>query len=82
MTKEFEYAMQFQKQKHYFKCNHINGYNNKRKKDIHRIRDLSEFEYLKTLPEFIFGKAIAIETFNKISEQAEFRKHIAKMLSK
>ena len=80
-TREFEFITKRKKYLHYFKCNHINGYTPKGKKDIHRIRTLNDFEYLKTLPKFIFGEAIAMEMFNPIKQQIEYKKHITNMLN-
>ena len=52
----------------------------KKKKDIHNVRTLKDFEYLKTLPKFIFGKYIALEMFNSIKEQLEFKKYLTPIL--
>ncbi|MDD3284354.1 MAG: hypothetical protein PHZ07_02050 [Patescibacteria group bacterium] len=79
-SKEFLYILK-NKNKNIFLCNHINGYSYKKNKDLHTIKNLSEFDYLSTLPKFIFGKIIAIETFNKIENQLKFKKYLLKILN-
>jgi len=79
-TKEFDYTY-FRKGKANFSCNHLNGYWKKKNTDLHRIRSLRDFEYLKTLPKFVFGKVIALEVENNISQQLKFKKYLAKLLS-
>ncbi len=79
-TKEFLYIMKRRKVRKYFKCNHLNGYSYKKNTDLHTVKSLKEFSYLKTLPKFLFGKYIALETNNSISEQLKFKKHIIKLL--
>ena len=80
-TKEFLYTLKRADQK-IFACNHLNGYSYRYNADLHTIRSLSEFDYLKTLPKFLFGKWIAIETFNSIKKQLEFKKYLIKFLDK
>jgi len=79
-TNEFEYIAKRAKIKKYFKCNHLNGYSSYRKIDLHNVKYLKEFDYLKTLPKFLFGKCIALEVFNTVSEQLKFKKYLCKML--
>jgi len=79
-SKEFEYIIRREKIHRYFKCNHLNGFNSRTNSDLHTITNLKQFSYLKTLPRFVFGKYIAIETFNPIKEQLKFKKHIIKLL--
>jgi hypothetical protein len=78
-TKEFEYVAN-ERKKDIFHCNHLNGYSYKKKTDLHTIKKLEEFDYLKTLPFFLFGDAIAIETFNSITKQLEFQKYLSEFL--
>jgi len=78
-TKEYEYIIELRKKKKLFACNHLNGYSYKENRDLHTVKKLKEFEYLKTLPYFVFGKIIAIETFNSIKDQLKFKKHVIKM---
>jgi hypothetical protein len=79
--KEFDYTY-FRKNKANFPCNHLNGYWKKENTDLHRIRSLRDFEYLKTLPKFVFGKIIGLEVDNSIKEQIKFREHLASLLYK
>lgn len=79
-AKEFDYEIRRKSYSRYFKCNHLNGYSWKRKKDIHVIKNFKEFDYLKTLPTFIFGECIAIETFNSIKDQIRFKKYVVRIL--
>jgi hypothetical protein len=81
LSKDFEYVFGRKAIKEYFDCNHINGYNPQTNCDMHTVRNLESFDYLKTLPKFVFGKAIAIETFNSIKEQLGFKKHLIKLLT-
>ncbi len=53
--------MKRKNKKQYFKCNHLGGYSYKGKKDLHNIHKLEDFNYLKTLPKFLFD----FETGNK-----------------
>jgi hypothetical protein len=64
-----------------FACNHLNGYSFKRNTDLHTIRSLKDFNYLKTLPKFLFGNVIGLETENNISRQLEFKKYLVKLLN-
>lgn len=79
--KEFEYIVKRKKVRKYFACNHLNGYSPIKNKDLHTIRTLKDFDYLKTLPKFLFSKIIALETYNKISEQLRFRRYLVKLLN-
>lgn len=78
--KEFAYILKQKSQKSLFKCNHLNGYSYKKNRDIHTISSLKEFDYLKTLPSFIFGKVIALEVFNSIRQQIKYKKYIINLL--
>lgn len=80
LSKDFEYIFE-RKNKKLFACNHLNGWNPERNIDMHTINNLLDFDYLKTLPEFIFGKYIALETFNSIKGQLAFKKYLIKLLS-
>lgn len=81
-TKEFEYVLSRKNVRRYFKCNHLNGFDYKIRKDVHKIRAMPEFEYLKTLPRFLFGDCIALEIFNNIEQQIKFKEYLVKMLNK
>lgn len=78
-TKEFLY--EYSKNKKYFKCNHLSGFSFKKNRDVHSPKGKEDFNYLKTLPKFIFGDVIAIEIYNSIAEQLEFKKYIIKLLA-
>jgi len=79
-TSDFEYVVKNSTKKRPL-CNHLNGYTWKGKKDIHRVSNIKQFEYLKTLPSFVFGEKIALELFNPIKQQLKFKKHIVNMLN-
>lgn len=80
-SKEFQYILKRKEKSWLFGCNHLNGYSYQQNADIHLVKSLREFDYLKTLPEFLFGKAIAIETDNSIAEQLKFKKYLVKLLN-
>ncbi len=79
-TQEFEYILKRRHATHYFDCNHLNGYDPKNNDDLHTVRSLKDFDYLKTLPNFLFGDVIALEVDNSISEQLEFKKYLIEFL--
>jgi hypothetical protein len=81
-NREFEYILKREKIHRYFRCNHLNGYDYDRNKDVHRITNLNQFNYLKNLPNFLFGKYIALEVFNPIGQQIMFKNYLIKMLCK
>lgn len=76
---EYDYIVK-RKKMPYFACNHLNGYSPERNVDMHTINDISDFDYLKALPKFLFGKVIALETDNSIAEQLRFREYLAGLL--
>ena len=78
-SEEATYAF-FRKNKIRFACNHLNGYDPIEKIDKHTITSLKDFDYLTTLPKFVFGKTIALEVNNSIKEQMEFIGYLNKML--
>lgn len=80
-SQEYHYVFQKNKTLNYFGCNHLNGYSYKKNTDLHTIRSLKDFDYLKTLPLFIFGKIIALECNNSISEQLKFKNYVGKILN-
>lgn len=81
LSKDFEYIYD-KKDKKLFACNHLNGWNPEKNVDMHTIYNLKDFDYLKTLPKFVFGNIIAFETFNSIKEQLEFKKYLSGLLNK
>ncbi len=78
-SKDFEFVMSKRKSVR-FACNHVNGYSYEKNRDIHTVKNLKEFDYLKTLPKFLFGKVIAIETNNSISDQLKFKRYLTKII--
>jgi|SRR3989344_142807 len=64
-----------------FASNHLGGYSPETKSDLHTITSLKDFDYLTTLPKWVFGEVIAIEVYNSIKEQLIFKDYIAKLLS-
>ncbi len=80
LSKDFEYVFK-RKDENLFICNHINGWNPEKNIDTHTIHDLKDFDYLKTLPEFVFGNVVALETFNSIKEQLRFKEHLTTLFS-
>lgn len=80
-SKEFEYIFERRNTSHYFTCNHLNGYSLKRNTDLHTIKSLKDFNYLTTLPRFLIGNIIGLETDNTISEQLKFKQYLSKILN-
>lgn len=78
-AKEAHYV-HLRKDKIKFACNHLGGYCPEKMRDLHTVTGLKDFNYLTTLPKYLFGKTIALETDNSIEEQIIFKKHIAKIL--
>jgi len=81
ITRDFEYVLDHRYKK-YFACNHLNGYNPEKNVDMHTIHSYDDFDYLKLLPNFVLANCIALETFNPIREQVEFKKYLTELLSK
>jgi len=63
-----------------FACNHLNGYSAAEKWDLHFVTDLKDFDYLTSLPKYVFGDIIALELDNSIEDQIKFRDRIAGVL--
>lgn len=80
-TKDFEYVY-YRKGIANFFCNHLNGYDKKNNSDIHFIEKMDQFDYLKEIPEFLFGKIIALEVDNDIKKQIDFKKYLVDFLGK
>ena len=91
LSRDFEYVFErkdlpshkvsARRSKKLFACNHLNGWNPETNIDMHTIYDLLNFDYLKTLPKFVFGKYIALEMFNSIKEQLEYKKYLTDLLT-
>ncbi len=78
---QFKYHLSKKKNKAAFVCNHLNGYDAKHNTCIHEVSRLSDFSYLKGLPNFIFGRLIALELENPIKEQLVWRKKLLLILN-
>lgn len=68
-------------------CNHISGSRNGfwrrlRKKGIseHKIKNLSDFDYLKNYPKNYFSDCVVIEVENSFKEQLKFQEYIGKII--
>jgi hypothetical protein len=77
---EEAYYIFLRKNKIEFACNHLSGYSEELMSDIHKIEDIKSFDYLITLPKYVFGKVMALEAENSIKEQIIFREYISKIL--
>jgi len=77
---EYNFVMQYKNSPDTFIANHLNGYSEFWKRDLHKPKTKKQLDYLKDLPEFIFGKYIALEMFNSIKEQLEYKKYIKGLL--
>jgi len=81
LNKDFNYVYIKRNMPKYFDCNHLNGWNPEINCDMHTIHSLENFDYLKTMPDFVFGKCIALEVFNPIKEQMEFKSYLIGMFT-
>ncbi len=61
-------------------CNHLNGYSEKRRCDLHYVSDKHQLDYLKEIPKKFFGKIISLEMNNSIEKQLEYKSYIEKIL--
>jgi len=80
-TTQFKYQLAKRKKIKFFACNHLNGYDPRTNTCAHEVSKIKEFDYLKTLPSFIFGKIIALEMENSIKEQLIWRRKLLKILN-
>lgn len=79
-SEEAYYAF-IRKNKIKFTCNHLNGYDPKKREDMHIVKDLKDFDYLTTLPKYVFSDIIALEVDNSIKEQLKFKEYLDKLLA-
>lgn len=79
-SKDFQYVMA-RKDTSVITCNHLNGWDPQKNIDMHAIKSIADFDYLATLPDFVFGKYIALEMFHSIKEQLEFKEYLAGLLA-
>jgi len=78
--KEEAYYIYMQRNKMKFACNHLSGYTEKKTRDLHVVRNFKDFDYLTTLPKYVFSEIIALEVDNSIKEQIKYKEYIAKLL--
>jgi len=78
-TKEASYVFS-NKENISFPCNHLGGYSEESKQDVHSATHFKQFDYLATLPKFVFGDTIAIELDNSIKEQIMYKEYMVKLL--
>jgi len=79
-SEQLRYLLAKKKNQKLFVFNHLNGYNPKNNKCLHRPRFHRDFIYLEALPKFVFGRLISLEMENPIREQIKWRQHILKIL--
>jgi hypothetical protein len=58
---------------------HLNGFIPLLKFDTHYIYSLSNFDYLKNIPDYIWSDCIGLEMENSITEQLKFKNYIIKL---
>jgi hypothetical protein len=76
-SKELRYIYKRKDMQKYFACNHLSGYSPTINSDMHIVKNLEDFDYIAALPEFLFGRYIAIEVDNNISEQLKFKEYVS-----
>ncbi len=79
-NRDFAYVYNRQGKRRLFACNHLNGYDYQENNDMHRIFSRHNFRYLKTLPRFVFGRVMALETYNTLAEQLSYKQYLEVML--
>jgi hypothetical protein len=80
-TVDYQYVYDRRMKKNLFRCNHLSGYSHKEMMDLHCVKNEKEFDYLRNIPDFVFGEVVAIEVNNKIKEQIEFKNYIINLIS-
>jgi len=80
-AKEADYVLSHREEIKFI-YNHISGYDPKEMACKHTVTDLKDFDYLITLPKYVFGEVIALEVYNSIKEQVGFKKYIVKLLNR
>ncbi len=63
-----------------FSSNHISGYLEEEDMDMHTVDEVERFDYLKDLPEYLFGEVLALEVDNSIREQLQFQEYVSEVL--
>ena len=77
---EYNFVMKYKNSPEKFIANHLNGYSKFWKRDLHKPKNKKQLDYLKELPNFLFGKYIALEMFNSIKQQLGYKKYIQHIL--
>lgn len=77
---EEAYYIYLRRHKIKFTSNHVSGYSPEKMRDLHTVNKPESFDYLTTLPKYVFGKIIALEINNSIKEQIFFKKYISDLL--
>ncbi|HDH07494.1 MAG TPA: hypothetical protein ENG89_00545, partial [Candidatus Moranbacteria bacterium] len=54
-SEEFEYPIRRRKNPKHFDCNLLSGYSYENNTDVHSVKNKNEFDYVKTLPRFVFS---------------------------
>lgn len=80
-SETYLYAVSKKKCKSLFVCNHLNGYDAGKNNCNHHPHTIRQFNFLKDLPPYVFGRLIALEMENPIKEQLAWRKKILAILS-
>lgn len=80
-TKEYRYIVE-EIGRVKFACNHLSGYSYRQNKDLHEVKSIRDFDYLKTLPHNIFGHVITFEIYNSIKDQLKYQKHLKRLFQK
>lgn len=79
---EEAYYIFLRKNKVKFSCNHISGYSERKRSDIHVVKSLKDFDYIASLPKYVFGEIMAMEVDNNIGDQIRFKKYLADIFNK
>lgn len=79
-TIDYNYIFERRHKQNLFKCNHLSGYSFKDMEDLHYANSKKDFDYLKNLPDFVFGEVMAIEIDNSIKEQLKLGEYIVRLL--
>jgi hypothetical protein len=79
-NKDFKYVYKRRHQAKIFACNHISGYDYLKNTDVYLKEHKKDFSYLKDLPNFVFGKVLAIEVDDSIKKQLIYKDRILKIL--
>ncbi|MBU1137236.1 hypothetical protein KKD72_02640, partial [Patescibacteria group bacterium] len=58
----------------------LNGYDPETQTDKHVVDGLKDFDYLTTLPKYLFGQIIALEVYQPIKKQLKFIEYLNKLL--